>query len=57
MDIWEKCALVFSLSLVVIGVCGWIIAAIDDSNPRRDYVAERKRRIDHNGFKSRMGAR
>jgi hypothetical protein len=34
-----------------------LAAYVDRRRPRRDYLAERKRRITHNAFKSRAGIR
>ena len=32
-----------------------LVAYVDRNRPRRDYVAERKRKITRNAFKSRIG--
>lgn len=58
----DEQAAIFCLAVAVIGsfalygLRAWI-RRIDRNRPRFDHVPVRHRRIAHNGFKSRMGAR
>lgn len=52
------------VSLVLGSLATWLLAAlVDGANPKkrrfqqRDHVAERRRTLERNGFKSRIGAR
>ena len=42
---------------ILLVACGSLVHRVDKSNPRRDYVAERHRKISHRGFKTRAGIR
>jgi hypothetical protein len=56
-------ALLIFILIAVAGIWTFVglrklVQWVDSLRPREiDYVAQRKRRITHNGFKSRMGAR
>jgi hypothetical protein len=54
----EAFLIIFVLVCLVLGVFAWAKDYADSRRPYEvDRVAERKRKLDRNGFKSRMGAR
>jgi len=53
----EAALVIFIAVSLALWALSELIAYVDRNRPRRDYVAERKRAITRNGFKSRMGVR
>jgi hypothetical protein len=51
----EAALVIFIAVSLVLWALSELIAYVDRNRPRRDYVAERKRTITRNAFKSRIG--